>query len=182
MEPQAAAPKEILKIFGELYDVEAEARKLKLDPKARLALCQKRSVVLMEDLSKKVIEIKARVLPQSKLGQACTYTLNQWKRLLRFLESGVLEIDNNWCENAMRPVALGRKNWLHLGNESSGPKVAAIISIFEICTRLDISVREYLLGVLPRLGDWPMKQVAELTHVAWFATYKARLYPVTIPA
>jgi len=182
VESQAAAPKEILKIFGELYDVEAEARKLKLDPQARLALRQERSVVLMEDLSKKVIEIKARVLPQSKLGQACAYTINQWKRLMRFLEAGVLEIDNNWCENAMRPVALGRKNWLHLGNESSGPKVAAILSIFETCKRLDIPVREYLLEVLPRLGDWPMKRVAELTPTAWFAAYKARIHPVTLPA
>ena len=180
LEPEAVAPQEILQIFGELYAVEAEARPL--DPGARLALRQARSTVLMDQLHRQITELRVRVLPQSKLGQACAYSLNQWKRLRRFLEAGVLEIDNNWCENAMRPVALGRKNWLHLGNESSGPKVAAIISIFETCKRLGVPVRQYLLDVLPRLGDWPMKRVAELTPTAWFAANKARLHPPSIPA
>ena len=182
VEPQSVAPKEILKIFGELYAVEAEARERQLDPAARLVLRQERSALLMDELSRKITEVRAKVLPQSKLGQACAYSLNQWRRLQRFLEAGVLEIDNNWCENAMRPVALGRKNWLHLGNETSGPKVAALISIFETCKRLDIPVREYLLEVLPRLGDWPMKRVAELTPIAWFAANKHRLHPATLPA
>ncbi len=70
----------------------------------------------------------------------------------------------------MRPVALGRKNWLHIGSESAGPKVAAIISIVETCRRLDINLRNYLADVLPKLGQWPANRVAELIPAAWKAT------------
>ena len=69
----------------------------------------------------------------------------------------------------MRPIALGRKNWLHIGSEQAGPKVAAIASIVETCRRLDINLRKYLKDVLPKLGGWPAKRVAELTPTAWKA-------------
>jgi len=101
------------------------------------------------------------------LAQACDYMLGQWSRLEEFLKDGLVEIDNNWCEGSIRPLALGRKNWLHIGSEQAGPKVAAIASIVETCRRLDINLREYLKDVLPRLGDWPAKRVAELTPTAW---------------
>ena len=67
----------------------------------------------------------------------------------------------------MRGVAIGRKGWLHLGNEVAGPKVAAIYSVIETCKRLGINVREYLTEVLPRLGDWPVNRIGELTPSAW---------------
>ena len=86
---------------------------------------------------------------------------------------GRVEIDNNWCEGAMRPIALGRKNWLHLGDESAGPKIAAVISIVETCRRLDIPLRAYLGDTLPKLGDWPVNRVAELTPSAWKAAQKS---------
>ena len=72
----------------------------------------------------------------------------------------------------MRPLALGRKNWLHLGSEAAGPKVAAIASIVETCRRLEINLRAYLNDVLPKLGDWPINRVAELTPTVWQATHK----------
>ena len=67
----------------------------------------------------------------------------------------------------MRPLALGRKNWLHLGSEQAGPKVAAIASVVETCRRLDIHLRAYLNDVLPKLGAWPINRIAELTPTAW---------------
>ena len=73
----------------------------------------------------------------------------------------------------MRPVALGRKNWLHVGDESAGPKIAAITSIVETCRRLDIALRTYLTDILPKLGDWPVSRVAELTPTAWKSARKA---------
>ena len=69
----------------------------------------------------------------------------------------------------MRPVAIGRKNWIHVGSEQAGPRVAAIISIVETCRRLRIPVREYLSAVLPGLENFPANQVNELTPVACFA-------------
>ena len=107
--------------------------------------------------------------PVDALSKACDYALGQWSRIEEYLTDGQVEIDNNWCEGAMRPIALGRRNWLHLGDESAGPKIAAIISIVETCRRLDIKLREYLGDVLPKLGNWPITRVAELTPTAWKA-------------
>ena len=84
---------------------------------------------------------------------AC-YTLTLWQRLIRFLENPVLELSNNLAENAIRPVALGRRNWIHIGSKEAGPRVAAIISVVETCRRLKIPVRDYLGSVLPGLGDF----------------------------
>jgi hypothetical protein len=83
-----------------------------------------------------------------------------------------VEIDNNWCEGAMRPPALGRKNWLHLGSEQAGPKVAAIATLVETCRRLDINLHAYLSYILPKLGDRPVNRVAELTPTAWKSAHK----------
>ena len=69
----------------------------------------------------------------------------------------------------MRPVALGRKNWIHIGSPQAGPKVAAILSIVETCRRLEIPVREYLAAVLPGLAGTSIQKLAELTPAAWAA-------------
>ena len=69
----------------------------------------------------------------------------------------------------MRSLALGRKNWLHIGSPQAGPKIAAIASMVETCRRLDINLRRYLRDVLPKLGDWPIQRVAELTPAPWKA-------------
>jgi transposase len=69
----------------------------------------------------------------------------------------------------MRPVALGRRNWIHLGSKEAGPRVAAIISIGETCRRLSLSLRDYLGSVLPGLANFPINRVAELTPSAWAA-------------
>jgi hypothetical protein len=68
-----------------------------------------------------------------------------WEKLTRFLEYPELQLSNNLAENSMRPVALGRKNWIHIGSSQAGPKVAAILSIVESCRRLKFPVRNYLL-------------------------------------
>jgi transposase len=92
--------------------------------------------------------------------------MGRWGQLGRFLDYGQLELSNNLAENAIRPVAIGRKNWLHLGSERAGPRVAAIISIVETCRRLNIPVRNYLASVLPGLADFPINRIAELTPTA----------------
>ena len=108
-------------------------------------------------------------MPQSALGKAAAYTLNIWAKLERCFEYEEVELSNNLAENSMRPVALGRKNWLHVGSVRSGPKVAAILSIVESCRRLAIPVKEYLADVLPGLGNRTLSQVAELTPARWSA-------------
>ena len=123
----------------------------------------------MAALKERLVKIRQQIPPSGKLAQACAYTLNQWSRLEEYLNDGQVEIDNNWCEGAIRPLTLGRKNWLHIGSEQAGPKVAAIASIVETCRRLDVNLRVYLSDILPKLGDWPSNRVAELTPSAWKA-------------
>jgi len=171
--PNDPLPAEVIERIGKLYAVEEQARLAGLGPQERQAVRQQKSAPVMEQLKARLVEIRQQIPPGTKLAQACDYTLGQWSRLAEYLKDGVLEIDNNWCEGAMRPIALGRKNWLHIGSEQAGPKVAAIASIVETCRRLNINLRNYLKDVLPRLGDWPAKRVAELTPIAWKAAQKS---------
>src|SRR5438876_3982660 len=105
-------------------------------------------------------------MPSSALGKACQYALTLWRKLTRFLEYPELELSNNIAENSMRPVALGRKNWIHIGSVQAGPKVAAILSVVESCRRLKLQVRDYLAAVLPGLADRPIQRLADLTPAA----------------
>ena len=109
-------------------------------------------------------------MPASALGKATRYTLSLWPKLVRFLEYPEVELSNNVAENSMRPLVLGRKNWIHLGSQQAGPKVAAILSIFESCRRLKIPIRDYLADVLPGLADRPLQQIKHLTPAAWANT------------
>jgi len=107
------------------------------------------------------------VLPGSQLAKACDSALRIWTRLEVFLGDGQVEVDNKLAKNAMRPVALGRKNWLHIGDGKAGPKIAAILSVLATCQRPGISAREYLLDVLPRIGSSSAAGVKNLTPQAW---------------
>jgi hypothetical protein len=98
-----------------------------------------------------------------------TYTLALWPKLTRFLKHPVVELSNNLAENSMRPIALGQKNWIHVGSPQAGPKVAAILSIVESCRRLKVPVRDYLGAVLPGLANTSIQRLAELTPAAWAA-------------
>jgi hypothetical protein len=69
-------------------------------------------------------------------------------------------LSNNLAENAMRPVALGRRNWIHIGSEQAGPRVAAIISVVETCRRLKIPIRDYLGSILPILANFPINRIS----------------------
>ena len=86
----------------------------------------------------------------------------------------MLELSNNLAENSMRPVALGRKNWIHLGGEQAAPRVAAILSIFESCRRLRVPLRNYLGDILPGLADRPLASLPALTPAAWIAARAPR--------
>jgi hypothetical protein len=81
---------------------------------------------------------RSQTLPKSALAKACNYTLTFWNRLTRFVDHPILELSTNAAENAIRPVALGRKNWIHFGSQDAGPRIAAILSIVETCRRLKI--------------------------------------------
>ena len=153
--------------INELYRIEKLAREAGMDAAARLALRQEKSVSLMAELKDKIQAIQPTALPKSALGKACSYALEQWSRLEVFLQYGNVEIDNNWCENAIRPIVLGRKNWMLIGSENAGPKIAAIMSIIETCRRIQVNVRIYLKEILPQLAMFPQPDPSKLTPLAW---------------
>ncbi|HLJ27219.1 MAG TPA: IS66 family transposase [Candidatus Angelobacter sp.] len=167
LNPQDPLARPILNRIDELFAVDAQARQQAMTLEARHALRQERSRPLLEVIRQQVEAALPQVLPASALGKACKYTLTLWDKLTRFLEYPELELSNNWAENSMRPVALGRKNWIHIGSRQAGPKIAAIISLIESCRRLKLPVRAYLGAVLPGLADCPIQRLSELTPAAW---------------
>nr|MBA3916285.1 transposase [Terriglobales bacterium] len=156
--------------IDELFAVDAQAREQGMDHQTRHCLRQERAAPLLPGIKAQVEAAACQALPGTKFSRACNYTLNLWPRLLYFLEYPELELSTNLAENSMRPIALGRKNWIHLGSQQAAPKVAAILSIMETCRRLDIPVREYLASVLPQLADLSIQQLDTVTPSAWFAT------------
>jgi len=167
LDPADTDAADVLKRIGRIYEIERQAREQKLGAEARLQLRRQHSVAEVSALKERMLSIRQGVLPGSQLAKACDYALRIWQRLEVFLDNGAVEADTNLAENAMRPVALGRKNWLHIGDEKAGPKIAAILSVLATCERLGIDAREYLADVLPRLGQTSTGQVASLTPQAW---------------
>ena len=155
-----------------LFLIDRHARDNALSPEARQALRDEQATEWRNEIHAKCLELAPRLLPESALSKAVKYTLNQWTKLERCLTHPLAELSNNLAENSMRPIAVGRKNWLHIGSRQAGPKVAAILSLVESCRRLGLPVREYLAAVLPGLEKRTLSQVAGLTPAQW-ATRRA---------
>lgn len=153
-----------------LFCVDRDARKRQLSPADRHAQRQEHALPWLDEIHAECLKLKGTVLPKSATGQAVAYTLTQWEKLRRLFDHGTVELSNNIAENSMRPVALGRKNWLHVGSAQAGPKVAAILSVVESCRRLGVPLRDYLLAVLPGLDRRKVSEVAALTPSGWFAS------------
>jgi transposase len=151
----------------ELFKIDAEARDAGLDHAARHALRQARSRPSLDIIKQEMQAAQVAALPSSALGKALSYTLTLWHKLTRFLEHPELELSNNLAENSMRGIALGRRNWIHVGSEQAGPKVAAILSVIESCRRMKVPVREYLASILPGLANRSIRSIPELTPAAW---------------
>jgi transposase len=158
-----------VELMDELFAIDAQARDDNMDHAGRHALRQQKAPPLLDQIRSHILEMSKTVLPKSAAGQASSYTLAIWTRLTRFLDYPELELSNNLAENSMRPIALGRSNWIHIGSEDAGPRIAAIFSVVESCRRLNIPVRDYLAAILPGLANAPLQRTAELTPAAWAA-------------
>ena len=152
-----------------LFLVDRDARQKQMTMKERLAARRQHVQAWAEEIRQECEKLAKTVLPKSVLGKAASYKLSQWPKLRRVFDYAEVELSNNLAENSMRPVALGRKNWLHVGSVKAGSKVAAILSVVESCRRIGVSVKEYLADVLPGLERRPLSQVATLTPARWSA-------------
>lgn len=170
LNPDDRVARQLVERTDALFLIDAGARDAGMDHMARHALRQQRSRPLLDIIKEEMEAARLAALPSSALGKAVGYTLSLWHKLTRFLEHPEMELSNNLAENSMRPVALGRKNWIHVGSEQAGPKVAAILSVIESCRRLKLPAREYLASILPGLANLSVQRVGEYTPAAWAAS------------
>src|SRR5437764_5790358 len=164
----AAAIQMVLRMDA-LFMVYRDARKTQMTLQERLAARREHAEIWAEEIRRECLKLSPAVLPKSALGKALSYTLNMWPKLRRCFDYAEVELSNNLAENSMRPVALGRKNWLHVGSPKAGPKVAAIMSIVESCRRLDVPLKEYLLSILPGIDRRKLSEITQLTPSRWSA-------------
>lgn len=159
----------VLTLIARLYQVEADAKTRGLDADATRALRQERSKPEVATLATVLEHLAKEALPKSPLGEAVSYTRTLWPSLVRYLDDGRLPIDNNPAENAIRAIALGRKNWLFAGGDEGGRRAALLYSIFATCQSADVEPFAYLADVLSRVQRTPASQVRELTPRRWAA-------------
>ena len=169
MNPKDGAAINMVTRMDALFLVDRHARQQQLHAEERAALRREHAQAWVEEIHAECHKLRAHLLPKSALGEAVNYTLNMWAKLRRCFDHAEVELSNNIAENSMRPVALGRKNWLHVGSAQSGPRVAAILSVVESCRRLHIPVKNYLLAVLPGMDHRTLSEVSTLTPARWKA-------------
>jgi hypothetical protein len=135
----------------------------------RQAVRASQSRPVVERIQRALIMLKSngRYLPQSLLGGAMDYALGQWPTLEVYLKDGQVELDNNLVENAIRPTAIGKKNWLFIGDANAGQRSAIIYTVIENCRRRGLDPFAYLRDVLTRLPNMTNRQIPEVTPQAW---------------
>jgi transposase len=156
-----------------LYEVEREAKDL--DDQARRALRQEKSVPRLAQIKEwlEAQQASGQVLPKSPMGEAIGYCLNNWQALERYVLDGRLAIDNNAAENALRPIVLGRKNWLFAGSDNGGRTGAVLASLVASCKRHGIDPYAYLHDLLTRIAATPVSQLDQFLPDQWKAARAA---------
>jgi len=159
----------LLRQIGHLYRIERELRESKTVATLRAVARAHQSRPIYWRLHRLLTQLKTRrrYLPRSRMGLAIEYTLNLWSLLGVYLDDGRIEIDQNLVENAIRPTALGKKNWLFIGEAEAGERSAILYTIVECCRRRGLDPYAYLRHVLTRLPSATNWQIKDLTPEAW---------------
>ena len=169
-EAKGSAPNESCEMLGIirlLYQIE---RRIADEPmEKRLAVRQEESARLLDAFFSRAGQMAASALPSQPLGKALTYAINQKAALSRFATDGRLPIDNNLAENAIRPLAIGRKNWLFAGSERGGKACAIALSLLQSAKAVGINPHEYLHDVYNRIMSHPLNRIHELLPDEWKA-------------
>ena len=153
--------------IGLLYAVEKKLRQQKAGPALRQAMRAWQSRPVLNRLHRAMELVRRRTLPQGLLGQAIDYALVRWESLTRYVADGALEIDNNLIENAIRPSALGKKNWLFIGHPTAGERSAILYTLLGSCRRHQINPFDYLKDLFTRLPAAKITQIKAFTPAAW---------------
>jgi transposase len=154
-----------LKFFGQLYDIEREVQDLQ--PEQRQRVRQERSRKVADALQQWLTAQRQKVPHGSATAKAIDYSLNRWQALTRYIDDGELPPDNNWVENQIRPIAIGRSNWLFAGSLRAGKRAAAIMSLVHSARLNGHEPHAYLRDVLERLPTQPASRIGELLPHRW---------------
>ena len=165
---QSALAEEALKLFGALYDVERQARDVSAEQRRRMRQLQARPIA--DKLREWLLLHRQMATDGTAIAKAIDYSLGRWDALMRFLDDGALPIDNNWVENRIRPIALGRSNWLFAGSLRAGKRAAAVMSLIQSARLNGHDPYRYLRDVLERLPTQPANRIGELLPHNWTAS------------
>lgn len=157
----------IIAQIGQLYRIERDLREADASVKMRALRRGVESQPILRRLRRALVVKQTAYRPKSRMGKAIAYTLRLWDRLTVYASDGLLEIDNNLVENAIRPSAVGKRNWLFFGSPRAGEHAAIIYTLLENCKRLGINPEVYLRDVLTRLPGLMNHETGELTPVNW---------------
>jgi len=158
----AARAEYALSQFQLVYAIERRAAEQQLSHEQVLQLRQRESVPILEALGKWMQQTYIEVLPKSTIGKALAYSIERWKQLMIYTTDGKLNIDNNLVENAIRPVAVGRKNYLFAGSHEAAQRSAMLYSLMGICRLHDINPFSWLKNVLEIIPSYPINRIHEL--------------------
>lgn len=156
-----------LAFFKRLYRIEEQAREQELDFQQRYVLRQEHSRPVMEELKQWLLEQKQQVVPKTPIYKAVNYTLNIFPRLERCLDKGQYELDNNQIENKIRPLALGRRNYLFCGSHQGAKRNAMMYSLFACCKKEQVNPYRWMVEVLNKIPDYPANKLADLLPHNW---------------
>lgn len=151
-----------LKEIQELYNIERFARENKFTQVERYEVRQKESILILNNMHRWLKENILQVTPKSAIGQAISYSLNRWDKLMIYASDGRLEIDNNLVENSIRPIAIGRKNYLFAGSHDAAQRAAMIYSLLGTCKLKGVEPFAWLKNVFEILPDWKFNRLEEL--------------------
>jgi len=156
---------EALHFIGQLYQIERAAKGFTI--KTRYYYRRRYAKPLLKKLRRWLRKKKRVYLPKTPLAGAINYMLNQWRALMHYLREGFLDIDNNGSERAIRPITVGRKNYLFYGSDEGGRRAANIYSIIETCKQHQVNTFDYLQDILTRLPTHPNARIRELLPYNW---------------
>ena len=153
--------------IGQLYEIEREVKEL--DNPQRLAIRQARSQPLLEEFKTWLLARRVQLVNADVTARAIDYTLKRWGALVVHVGDARVPVDNNAVENMMRPIALGRKNWLFIGSQQAGERAATLMSLIESAKLNGHDAWAYLKDVLTKLPTWPNSRLEELLPHRWLA-------------
>lgn len=156
----SSAAKELLEHVGQLFAVEEAVRGK--NPDERLRARREHAVPLLDSLKLRMEEILGKISGKSTFAGALRYTLSRWMAFTRYTTDGRLDICNNAAERAIRPLALGRKNWLFAGSDGGGERAAVMYTLIETAKMNGLNPEAYLSDIIARIADHPMKRISEL--------------------